>query len=98
MDTYVCELCGRTGIPKITEHHLTPKQYGGKNAATAWLCEVCHKQIHALYTNRELAIRLNTIEKLLLDDKINKYLKYIRKQSPTKKVSIKKSREVRTKK
>ena len=64
---------------------------------TVLLCEDCHKQIHALYTNKELAMRLNTLEKLKCDYKIEKYLKYVKKQCPSKKLSIKKSREVRKK-
>ena len=94
---YICELCKREGINKITEHHLTPKEEGGKNMPVAWLCESCHKQIHALYTNKELAIRLNTLLKLEDDEKISKYLKYIRKQPSSKKVSVKKSLNVRRK-
>ena len=94
---YVCELCKREGVPKVTEHHLIPREEGGKDGEVAWLCESCHKQIHALYTNKELAIRLNTLNSLENDINISKYLKYIRKQAPSKKVKIKKSKNVRKK-
>lgn len=94
-DVYTCELCRRHGVSKITEHHLIPREEGGAKLDVAWLCPDCHKQIHALYTNKELAIRLNTLEKLCADEKISKYLKYIRKQPSTKNIKIKKSREVR---
>ena len=97
MDNFVCELCKRPGIAKVTEHHLIPREKGGKFGDTVWLCEDCHRQIHALYSNKELAMRLNTLAKLEEDEKILKYLKYVRKQPPTKKVAIKKSREVRKK-
>ena len=92
---YVCELCKREGVPKVTEHHLIPREEGGNDGEVAWLCESCHKQIHALYTNKELAIRLNTLNSLENDENIIKYLKYIRKQDPSKKVRIKKSKNVR---
>lgn len=94
---YVCELCRREGVPKITEHHLVPREEGGKDGSVAWLCENCHKQIHALYTNKELANRLNTLESLESDYSIEKYLKYIRKQPASKKVKIRKSKNVRKK-
>ena len=97
MKERVCELCKRSGVPKLTEHHLIPREEGGRDKETALLCEDCHKQIHALYTNKELAMRLNTLEKLKCDYKIEKYLKYVKKQCPSKKLSIKKSREVRKK-
>lgn len=96
-DKYVCELCKREGVPKVTEHHLVPREEGGKDGDVAWLCESYHKQIHALYTNRELAIRLNTLNSLENDDNINKYLKYIRKQPSSKKVKVKKSKNVQKK-
>lgn len=96
-DEYVCELCKREGVPKVTEHHLVPREEGGKDGEVAWLCESCHKQIHALYTNKELAVRLNTLASLENDDSIIKYLKYIRKQSASKKVKVRKSKNVRKK-
>lgn len=96
-DKYVFELCKREGVPKVIEHHLVPREEGGKDGEVAWLCESCHKQIHALYTNRELVIRLNTLNSLENDDNISKYLKYIRKQPSSKKVKVKKSKNVRRK-
>lgn len=91
-----CELCGREGV-ETTEHHLVPREEGGKNMPTARLCIPCHKQIHALYSNRELAVKLYTIERLQKDEKIKKYLDWIRKKPATHIASIKKSRERRTK-
>ena len=96
-DIYTCELCRRSGVSTVTEHHLTPREEGGSNMPTAWLCTNCHKQIHALYTNKELAIRLNTIEALENDEKISKYIKYIKKQPASKTVKVKKSKEIRKK-
>lgn len=61
---YVCELCKREDVPKVTEHHLDPREEWGKNGEVACLCESWHKQIHALYTNKELAIRLNTLDRI----------------------------------
>ena len=69
---YKCELCNRE-VSQLTEHHLVPKERGGKDFPTANLCITCHKQIHALYTNRELAARLFTIDRLSNDEKIKPY-------------------------
>lgn len=95
---YICELCRREGVNVVTEHHLIPREEGGGKLQTAWLCVNCHKQIHALYTNKELALKLNTLASLESDEKISKYLKYIRKQPSTKSVRVKKSKNVRRKK
>jgi hypothetical protein len=93
-EKYICELCGRE-VSKITVHHLVPKEEGGKDLDTAMLCLPCHKQIHALYSNKELSVRLYTITKLKNDDKIKKYLKFITKHPGDSHISVKKSRDVR---
>lgn len=87
-----CELCRRQEV-ETTEHHLTPKEKGGTFLPTAQLCIPCHKQIHALYTNDELAIRLNTISELRNDHKLASYVKWIRKQPSSRLVRTKKSNE-----
>ncbi|MGN1401462.1 MAG: HNH endonuclease [Bacillus sp. (in: firmicutes)] len=74
-----CQLCGRHPVI-MTKHHLTPKELGGTLLPTAMLCIPCHKQIHALYTNEEIAARLTTIKELQADPKLAKFLKWIRKQ------------------
>lgn len=83
---------------ETTLHHLTPKELGGTFLPTARLCQPCHKQIHALYTNEELAARLPTLEALQLDDQIARYLKWIRKHPPGVLPRIRKSRSVRARK
>lgn len=88
---YTCELCGRK-VPKITKHHLIPKEHGGKDFDTADLCPSCHKQIHALYGNKHLSTKLYSIDLLKSDEKIQKYLKFISKQSGDTLVPIKKSK------
>jgi 5-methylcytosine-specific restriction enzyme A len=85
-----CELCGRDEVT-LTEHHLIPKEMGGTFLDTAMICIPCHKQIHALYTNEELAARLGTIEALRSDEKLSKYIKWIRKQPAGRLVRTRKS-------
>ena len=84
-----CELCGR-GEVTLTEHHLIPKEMGGTFLDTAIDMYSMSKQIHALYTNEELASRLGSIEKLRTDEK-SKYIKWIRKQPAGRLVRIRKS-------
>jgi 5-methylcytosine-specific restriction enzyme A len=91
-----CELCGRQGV-ETTVHHLVPREMGGASLPTADLCIPCHKQIHALYTNAELAARLSTLGELKADARISRYLRWIRKQAPGSLPRTRKSREVRGK-
>jgi 5-methylcytosine-specific restriction enzyme A len=88
----VCELCGRSDV-ETTVHHLLPKEMGGTFGATANLCIPCHKQIHALYTNEEIAARLTTLRELREDESLAKFIKWIRKQPSTKIMKIKKSNQ-----
>ncbi len=92
-----CELCLRNNV-EITIHHLTPKELGGSFLPTAKLCLPCHKQIHALYTNVELADRMNTIERLRDDEMIKKFVKWIQKQPASKLITVSKSKDRRHKK
>ncbi|MDO4534920.1 MAG: HNH endonuclease [Clostridium perfringens] len=95
-DKKICELCERH-VPSLTEHHLIPKELGGRNLDTAMLCVPCHKQIHALFTNKELAIKLNSIANLKNNEKIIRYLKFIKKHPGDSYIQIKKSKAVRKK-
>lgn len=90
-----CELCGRSGV-STTVHHLTPKSEGGAYLQTAALCPPCHKQIHALYNNKDLvAMELTTIAALREDPAMAKYIAWIRKQPPERLPPTRKSRHVR---
>lgn len=91
-----CELCEREGV-ETTVHHLLPREMGGNHGPTANLCIPCHKQIHALYTNQELAARLATLQELKEDEQLSKFIKWIRKQPSTKIMKIKKSNSIRRK-
>lgn len=88
----ICELCGRNEVV-TTVHHLLPKETGGTFGPTAILCIPCHKQIHALYTNEEIAARLTTLKELREDEKLSSFIKWIRKQPSGKIMKIRKSNE-----
>ena len=87
-----CQLCDRD-VKKLTVHHLVPRQTVKRKQAdsgpTINICSPCHRQIHSLYTNLELAKHLNTIDKLQSEPKMRKFLGWIKKQDPNKKVRIK---------
>ena len=82
-----CEICGCECNPTL--HHLIPQQvsrHKNKYLKTdegnfLWICEECHSQIHALFSNQELKDRLNTKELLLADPKFHKYVEWKKKQT-----------------
>lgn len=93
-ENHICELCNRT-VSSITKHHLIPLEKGGKKFETLSLCKTCHNQIHALFTNRELAVYYHTLESLKRDQKIIKFLRFIENIPGDSHLVIKKSRHVR---
>ena len=76
-----CTLCERQ-VPGnlITQHHLTPKARGGKAEHKTPLCKPCHKQLHALFSNKELEQQFASLEALKSADSLQPFLKWIRKQ------------------
>lgn len=73
----LCPICDRS-IPDSQKdaHHLVPKSKGGK--ATEYLHRICHKQIHALFTETELANRLNNATILREHPDMQKFIRWIR--------------------
>lgn len=88
----VCKLCMRP-IPKSQQdaHHLIPKSRGG--VETVILHRLCHRQIHALLTENQLARQYSTIEALKGHSEIAKFIEWIRNKPTHIRASIKCSRE-----
>ena len=77
VSTPICPLCGRE-IPssQSDEHHLVPRLKGGKE--TQALHRICHRQIHALLSESELAQKYSTVEALLEVPEIQKFVNWIK--------------------
>jgi 5-methylcytosine-specific restriction protein A len=78
-----CSLCERE-VPRemITLHHLKPREKGGKAEHRTPLCRPCHKQLHAVFSNAELARSLDSLERLRNEPVLQPFLKWIRRQKP----------------
>ena len=75
----LCELCLRESA-RYTEHHLVPRSRGGKFGPKAQLCPTCHRQLHAMFSEKTLANELNSVERLRADPEFAGYLKWASKQ------------------
>jgi len=73
----LCPLCERP-IPasQSDDHHLVPRVKGGKE--TSELHRICHRQIHALFSEAELAQQYSTVEALLLVPAIQKFVAWVK--------------------
>ena len=72
-----CPLCERP-IPRTQrdEHHLVPKMKGGR--LTVPMHRICHRQVHALFSETELAREYSTAEALLRHPEIQKFVAWIK--------------------
>jgi 5-methylcytosine-specific restriction endonuclease McrA len=80
-DGLICPLCQRP-IPDAQKdaHHLVPKSQGGRH--TQYLHRICHRQIHALLSEKELARHYNTVEALLALPEIASFVEWVRSKPP----------------
>ena len=91
----ICQLCARD-VNQLTKHHLIPKQKINRRKwrrsyrkfeKPPWerkidVCIPCGKQIHALFTNKELKKEYNTLEALKSSPKIQKWINWVIKKNP----------------
>lgn len=73
----VCPLCERP-IPasQQDDHHLIPRLKKGKE--TQVLHRACHRQVHAVFSETELARTYNSPEMLLTHPEIRKFVDWIK--------------------
>ncbi len=97
MEKGSCELCGRS-VPQLTRHHLIPRTVHQRprtrrhftrdqRLAVVFLCRACHKQIHSLFTESELARTYCSIEALAAHPEIARFIEWVARQPPTADVS-----------
>ena len=72
-----CPLCDRA-IPASQRdaHHLVPKMKGGK--VTVAMHRICHRQIHALFSETELARRFYTPDALLAESAVRSFVDWVK--------------------
>jgi hypothetical protein len=76
----LCPLCKRElgEDSNWNEHHLVPKCKKGK--ITVDLHKVCHNKIHSVFTEKQLEKYYHTIERILENEEIQKFVKWIFKK------------------
>jgi hypothetical protein len=79
-------------MDKLTVHHLVPRQNTKRKKQDPGekinICSACHRQIHSLFDNKLLAKELNTVDKLSTEPQMQKFLMWVRKQRPDKRISV----------
>jgi len=72
----ICELCDRP-IPLALRdaHHLIPKSRGG--VVKVFLHRTCHKQVHALFTETELARNYSSTQALRAHPEMARFIQWV---------------------
>jgi len=74
----ICPLCERDmAEADCDEHHLIPKQKGGRKGPTVTIHRFCHTKIHSLFTNNELKKLYSTIEDLRAHPDMAKFIEWV---------------------
>ena len=90
----VCPLCERPIPPAQRDaHHLVPKSKGGRQ--TEFLHRVCHRQIHALLTETELARQYASVDALLAHPELQAFVAWVKSKPADFFVRTSKSARVR---
>lgn len=82
----VCALCGRAET--LTRHHLIPRtrHHNKRNKRefdrdtvreTVGLCQPCHSQLHALFTEKELEREWNTLDRLRAHPDVTAFVAWV---------------------
>ena len=73
----ICPICDRPIPPALKDaHHLIPKSKGGRT--TEFLHRICHRQIHALFTETELASQFNNAAALQDHPEMQRFIQWIK--------------------
>jgi hypothetical protein len=80
----VCPFCSRN-LPKSEEsrHHLIPVCKGSPHGEKIIIHRVCHGKIHSVFTEKELALTYNTIEKLKGYPDIKSFINWLQNKPDT---------------
>ncbi len=91
----ICPLCDRVIPPSQRDaHHLVPKSKGGRH--TEYMHRICHRQIHALFTETELAKQLNSVEALLAHPGIQRFVAWVKTKPEDLMERTRKSQRLKT--
>lgn len=97
----ICPLCKRPLENNKSRHHLVPrskKKYYKNNGKFVRhniivLHLVCHHAIHSLFSEKDLATKYNTIEKLLQEQGIKDFVNFVQSKDPSFDCPIRKSKK-----
>jgi hypothetical protein len=80
----ICSICSRKITPTCyaDEHHLIPVSQGGKYTTKIKIHRICHDKIHSVWQEHELSSYFNTPERILTNESMQAFVKWVAKKPP----------------
>jgi hypothetical protein len=77
-----CPLCDRPMVagPSLDQHHPVPRSRGGRETVT--MHKICHRAIHAMLSERELAEDYAAFDALRTHPMLAQFIAWVRKRPP----------------
>ena len=75
-----CFLCGRPLGSRVEWHHPVPRSRGGRH--TEPVHPICHRTIHATFTNKELERTFASPDALRAHPEIRTFLRWVEDKDP----------------
>lgn len=77
-----CPVCHRPLVPgpSVDRHHWVPKSEGGR--VTSAIHKICHRAIHARFSEKDLAGAYSTPEAVRADPEMARFVAWVRKRPP----------------
>lgn len=72
---HICVVCGRPLGVRSEAHHLVPKSKGGRE--TVRIHSICHRKVHRVFTNQELARLNGDIDALKAHPEMSKFIRWV---------------------
>ena len=70
----LCQICGReTPEDFLEKHHLVPRCKKGKDIID--VCIDCGNQLHLIFSIKQMEYFYNTLEEILANEKVQKWVK-----------------------
>lgn len=77
----LCPICDRTlGDVSVDRHHLVPKCHKGKEQFLVH--KICHRKVHATFTEKELEKKYHTWEELKAHPDVASFILWVGKKDP----------------
>jgi len=88
MNIDVCPICNRPVGGEMQDHHLKPVTFKSRTKEVhekdnlVRIHKICHQKIHATFSEHDLYNHFHTVERLVENEEMAKFIKWVGKKEP----------------